>query len=1046
MDRKQYNERFNQLLKGLNPAQREAADQLEGPVLVVAGPGTGKTHLLTARVGNILMETDAQAHNILCLTFSDAGAHAMRQRLLEFIGPEAHRVPIQTFHAFCNAVIRDNLEVFGHQELQPISELERVGAVRAIIDALPPDHPLMSSRWDPYFYEKHLGHLFHTMKAENWSEELICAKVDEYRELLPTLPEFRYKRNQGAFKKGDLKEGEYKKAVERLDKLRAGAQLLKEYDRILSERRRYDYEDMLQWVLQAFYTNENLRRFYQERYLYYLVDEFQDTNGAQLQLLYLLTEFWEAPNLFVVGDDDQSIFEFQGARLRNVGEFAERFRQDLKVVPLEHNYRSAQVILDLSKGLIDRNELRLVKFLSEEGFPLEKKLVAQNPFARSAVAPVLWTFPNRTQEEAGIVAEIERLHNELGIPYHEMAVLYAKHKQAANLMNLLEKKRVPYQTRRRVNVLDLRPVEQLLGMLEYLGRQNTRPGQSEGRLFEILHYGCWGNDPLDLATLAILCERQHSGYLDLVFRLDDEQKTRFRRLETLVQSAEILLALQRIAFDLPLHSLVEQLINRSGLLEQALSGPDSFTHVQALATFHRFVTEECERNPRMREADLFTLVAQMRANKISLELEKVVSEGEGVHLLTAFAAKGLEFRAVFLLDCSKESWDPSGKGGKQFSFPPTLIESGEETNERESARRLFYVALTRAKEHLYLTAAQKNAAGKDITLSEFVSELQESDQLLVEARSLPNDRVIEIKKLLLGTLPPDGPARLSEQQLRKKLENFQLSPSSMNSLLKCPLAFYYQTIIRVPTGSSEVAVYGNAVHRTLQWVFNQLKGSSAARDFPATEQVLERFGIEMDKAAGDFSQSGFQRHLRLGHQLLPLYYAQRLDQWDRQADTEKNLRQVTFDGIPIQGTIDKIVVRPNGETVLADYKTGKTDEVRYAAPNEKEPIGGEYWRQMMFYKVLFENSPVGAGKTAQFGEIDYLTQDEDGRFPIVRLAYSAEAQEQFRGIIGRAWQRIQDLDFFDGCGKKDCVWCNFERKHLAPDSFAEELLEDLDDD
>jgi DNA helicase-2/ATP-dependent DNA helicase PcrA len=1043
MDRQQYNERFKKLMDGLNPAQREAAEHLEGPVLVVAGPGTGKTHLLTARVGNILMETDAQAHNILCLTFSDAGAQAMRQRLLQFIGPEAHRVPIQTFHSFCNGVIRDHLEVFGHQDLQPLTELERVDIVRTIIDDLPPEHPLMSSRWDPYYYEKHLRHLFQTMKAENWSAELLCTKADEYQTRLPELPGFRYQRNYGSFKKGDLKEGEYKKAVEKLDKLRAGARLLEAYERLLLERRRYDYEDMLQWVLRAFSTNENLLRYYQERYLYYLVDEFQDTNGAQLQLLYHLTNFWEAPNLFVVGDDDQSIFEFQGARLRNVGEFAERFREDLKVVPLVHNYRSAQIVLDLSKDLIDRNELRLIKFLSQDGFFWEKKLVAKNPFAQSTVAPVWWTFPNRAQEEAGIAAEIERLHHELSIPYHEIAVLYAKHKQAANLLDLLEKKRIPYQTRRRVNVLDLKPVEQLLNMLQYLDRQNTRPGQSEGLLFEILHYGCWDNDPLDLVTLATLRERHHTGYLDLLDRTPQKQ---FRRPETLTRSAETLLALQRITFDLSLHALVEQLINRGGLLEQALRGNDSYTHVQALGTFHRFVTEECERNPRMRIGELLNLIAQMRANKIALELEKVVSEGEGVHLLTAFAAKGLEFRAVFLLDCSHESWDPSSKGGKQFSFPPTLTESTEETNEREAARRLFYVALTRAKAHLYLTVAQKNAANKDIAPSEFISELEQSGKLAVEARSLPNDQMLEVQKLVLGTLPPQGPARLSEDQLRKKLENFQLSPSSMNSLLKCPLAFYYQTILRVPTGSSEVAVYGNAVHRTLQWVFNQLKANAPAQDFPTIEQVLERFGSEMDKAAGDFSQSGFQRHLRVGRQLLPLYYAQRLEEWDRQADTEKNLRQVTFEGIPIQGTIDKIVVRPNGDILLADYKTGKTEAVRYALPNEKEPLGGEYWRQMMFYKVLYENSPVGAGKTAHFGEIDYLTQDDQGRFPIVRLAYSADAVDRFRGIIGQAWQRIQSLDFFNGCGKKECVWCQFERKHLVPDSFAEELLEDLDDD
>ena len=141
-DIKQYNKSFLFELERLNDAQREAVDQIEGPVLVIAGPGTGKTHILTARIGRILLETDAQPHNILCLTFTEAGVHAMRERLLEFIGPEAHRVHIYTFHSFCNSIIQDNLELFGRNDLEPLSELERVEIIRKIIDVLDVLHPL----------------------------------------------------------------------------------------------------------------------------------------------------------------------------------------------------------------------------------------------------------------------------------------------------------------------------------------------------------------------------------------------------------------------------------------------------------------------------------------------------------------------------------------------------------------------------------------------------------------------------------------------------------------------------------------------------------------------------------------------------------------------------------------------------------------------------------------------------------------------------------------------------------------------------------------
>lgn len=161
----QRNAAFRAFLDTLNPAQRRAVDQTEGPVLVIAGPGTGKTHILTARIGNILLSTDARSQNVLCLTFTDAGVNAMRRRLLERIGPEAHRIPIFTFHAFCNRVIQENLEHFGKGSLEPVTDLERIEIVRRIIQKLPPSHPLREGKKDLFQFENHLRDLFQYEKG-----------------------------------------------------------------------------------------------------------------------------------------------------------------------------------------------------------------------------------------------------------------------------------------------------------------------------------------------------------------------------------------------------------------------------------------------------------------------------------------------------------------------------------------------------------------------------------------------------------------------------------------------------------------------------------------------------------------------------------------------------------------------------------------------------------------------------------------------------------------------------------------------------------------
>ena len=439
-----YNQSFLEELERLNPQQREAVDQIEGPVLVIAGPGTGKTHILTARIGRILLETDTQAQNILCLTFTDAGVLAMRERLLEFIGPEAHRVHINTFHSFCNSIIQDNLELFGRHDLEPLSDLERVEIIRQLIDELRVDHPVKRGYADPYFYEKHLHDLFQRMKAEGWTVESMLDKIDEYLEGIPDREEFIYKVNRGNIRKGDLKQERIKEEIEKMERLKSAVALYPKYISAQKQAHRYDYEDMILWVLQAFQKHPALLRNYQERYLYFLIDEYQDTNGAQNEIIQHLIHYWDNPNIFIVGDDDQSIYEFQGARLKNLTDFYEVYRGNLKLVLLKNNYRSSQPILDTAASLITHNEKRIINSL--KNLQLDKNLRAANTaIAAIETLPKLVAYPMRVQEETDIVQQIEQLRAQ-EIPLEEVAIIYARHRQADNIVRLLEKKGIPYNT------------------------------------------------------------------------------------------------------------------------------------------------------------------------------------------------------------------------------------------------------------------------------------------------------------------------------------------------------------------------------------------------------------------------------------------------------------------------------------------------------------------------------------------------------------------------------------------------------------------------
>ena len=314
-------QQFNDIYAQLNPQQKIAVDSIEGPVMVIAGPGTGKTQILSARIGKILLETDAAPENILCLTYTDAGALAMRKRLQKMIGSDAYRVQIHTYHSFCNDVIQDNLSLFEKNNLDPISELERTQLFKKLIDAFPKNHPLKRYRGDVYFEINNLQKLFSNMKREGWAIDYLIKSIDNYINDLPNRDEYIAKKAVGAFKKGDVRTDKIIAEAEIMDKLKAAILEFENFQTLMKRANRYDFDDMINWVINAFEQNENLLRRYQEQYQYILVDEYQDTSGTQNKLVELLISFWDVPNVFVVGDDDQSIFRFQGANVENMEHF-----------------------------------------------------------------------------------------------------------------------------------------------------------------------------------------------------------------------------------------------------------------------------------------------------------------------------------------------------------------------------------------------------------------------------------------------------------------------------------------------------------------------------------------------------------------------------------------------------------------------------------------------------------------------------------------------------------------------------------------------------
>lgn len=1043
--RQDYNTTFLSALDQLNPAQARAVDQIDGPVMVVAGPGTGKTHILAARIGRILMETDTQANNILCLTFTEAGVVAMRERLLQFIGPEGHRVHIYTFHSFCNHIIQDNLAVFGRQDMEPLNELDRIDLVRKLLRRLSADHPLRLGVSDPYFYENQLYQLFQTMKTEDWSPAIIETQVEAYLADLPQQKAFIYQRRSGPNEKGSLKTAKIEAEAQKMNKLLAAARLYPTYEKEKYQARRYDYADMILWVLRAFEENEYLLRNYQEQYLYLLVDEYQDTNGAQNELVMQLANYWELPNIFIVGDDDQSIYEFQGARLKNLTDFYQRYLEDIELVVLTQNYRSNQTILNAAHHLIDENTIRIIHRLEGQG--LSKDLVASNPKRQALKQAVqVLEYPNEVQEVVGVFEAIKSL-KEKGVDLSEIAVIYARHRQVELLTLLLERAQIPYQTKRRINVLDTLLIQKIVHILKYFKQEMQRSFSGEYLLFELLHFDFLALSASELANIswesASLNADQKITWRKLIQEAPFLKKVKVQDPQHYIEIGQTLDRLLQGSVNWSVPVLIEQLYNQLNVLNFVFQQPDRVVQLQQLSTLLNFAKAESRKVPDLSVETFLQLIQRMQQNRIALPMESTLDHAKAVQLVTAHSSKGLEFDQVFILDVSKKNWEPKRQAGNfQFSMPDTLTLSGEE-DALEARRRLFYVAITRAKTNLQISYALQDQQTKPRQRAIFVDELlaapdtdfkqcQVSDTQLMESQIL---QLVQPEEVMLPTAP--------KAYIDQLLTGFRMSISALNTYLRCPLSFYYTYILKVPTLYSEAAAYGTAMHYALQQLFLKMQ-ASRPKNFPSERVFLEYFGQEMQRLRFYFTKESYTQQLQRGQYALKRYYQHHYGRWSKKVIVEYTIRTAEIAGVPLTGTLDKIEFKENQAIHIVDYKTGRQQAKKTKRPTDKKPLGGIYWRQLVFYKLLYEHFDK-TGKMARSAEIAYLDPGPDGQAQQEIIDFKVEDTLQVKQMLQNTYQSILEHDFYKGCNEPTCHWCNFVKNQQLGRRLEQTELEELDD-
>lgn len=1084
---------YKVLYKKLNAAQKQAVDTIDGPLLVIAGPGTGKTQLLSARVAHILAATDTLPENVLCLTFTESGAQNMRERLTRFIGQAAYNVQISTYHAFGGDLIRRYGEYFLETRLdEPVDELGQHQIVQTIVEGMSYRNPLKQT-------QHHLGDLIGTIsevkralltpddlraiaqqnvafiatanrhaatalsglvgttsfaKAMPHFEALLVAiaadappppaagrfaslasmaitalqdAVATARTLGKTTPLTQWKNTwlvkdeSGHF----IFDGTLQN-----ERIRALADACEAYQSALSARGLYDFDDMILRSIAALEAHPDFRFTLQERYQYILLDEFQDTNAAQLRLIQLLTDNpvnEGRPNVMAVGDDDQAIYAFQGAQYSNMLDFYHMYR-DVVVVNLTENYRSHADILLAAQNVAAQISARLHTHFAG----MSKTLHAANTalpkaqITRIACMSDIGQFVWIAQRMQHLIAN--------GVKPSEIAVLAPKHKHLEPLVAYLNDRSIPVRYEKRENILETPVIVQLITMSRLLRALQRGNRATANALWpQVLSFAFWR---IPVSTI-----------WQLAWQVRDNERQNWHDValahEATRPAALLLLAL---ASHMP-HETCEQMLDyligndpittnesdtptvrsplRDYYTDTMAEQPDVFYDALSHLTVLRARLRDHQRaaDATLYLNDLLDMIELYETSgQPMLNTSPYSQAADAVQLMTVFKAKGLEFEHVFLVACQDDVWGTSSRGNtNRLTLPPNLQPIRHAGANDDERLRALFVAITRAKTGLYLTSYRQTFSGKLTRGLKYLDEQAQPDgsqqcMILPEhARAVLTDSTEHIG---IEQLTPnwrhrhmDGlPDTQLKQLLQTRLDTYQLSPTHLNTFtdVACdgPQAFFFSTILQFPQAPTLNSQFGSAIHATLEWLQRQLNTTGT---MPTLGAVQERFD-EILRRTG-LTPEQFALQTERGHHALQAYLADSGTRFVPSNVPEHNFRgEGVFAGSAhLGGKIDLLEIdTANRAITVVDYKTG--------APHDRWKADArlhKYKQQLYTYKLLVERSHSFNGYTVSDARLEFVVPNGDGRIHRLALHFDKAELERTEALLQAMWHSVMALDIPD---------------------------------
>ncbi len=958
---------FREAYTRLNQAQKEAVDTIEGPVMVIAGPGTGKTQVLTLRIANILLKTQMQPENILALTFTDSGAKAMRERLRQYIGSAAYRVPIFTFHGFAQRLISEYPDAFPRIiGGRAATDIEKVDLIELILET--PELKLLRPLGDPHYYVPQLLRMISTLKQEYVSPDNLAVIIEQQ---LVTLNGIEKIHQKGAHK-GKVR-GEYSEFEKSITKNQELLFVYRRYEQLLQDKRLYDFDDMIIETVHALTTSTDLLADLQETYQYVLADEHQDVNGAQNKILETLCNFHDSPNIFVVGDEKQAIYRFQGATLDNFLYFVDLFPTTKQIV-LTENYRSGQVILNTAQGLMETSD----ETLQAMRVPLRAALVTEALVTRR-------DFSHQAVEDDWFVAAIkERLAH--GLPPSEIAVIVRTNREVESIAARLRQAQIPVKASADGDVLDHAVTQAVQALIDFVLLDSN-----EEALFKVLHGAYWGLSTSDIIkiTSARTFERSLSGVLtdpELLSALNVEKQAAALNIMAVQQTAR-----EKEVYEAP-HRVLQYLLEASGFLDHVMKH-DPYEGVRVIRRLYDELEAMVIRDGVSTLREVSEILALRRRYGLPLQAPYIATVTDAVEVMTAHKSKGLEFAVVFLPHLQDTAWGGGRAKRQTFSVPLSRyhLASGDVLDDE---RRLLYVAGTRAKRELHLSVSAQTIQGKEVLSSRLLEELGAEDITVVDVSALEQN--FNPAGALKETVK--GP-EITTHILSKYLTERGFSATSLNNYLQNPWDFVYRNVLRIPEVQALPMQFGTIVHTVLQHV---TAWHTEKNSWPSDFEIKSWLEAQLRKLP--VSKLEYTKLHERGMEIIFSYLSHLEKTLHAKTREEMSIRVAFATGleqipeIPLTGKLDRIDLSGTGEALrVVDYKTGKP-KTRGEIEGTTASSTGAYKRQLVFYALLLSLYDDERYRDCRTGALSFVEPLKNGEireevFTITEEEIAALAQE-----------------------------------------------------